>query len=50
MQGLLLCAIFHATNIQDRDGGALPMGAMFDLYPFLLKLYADIGYQETKFC
>jgi len=48
-QGLLLCAIVHAADIQDRDGGLLLMGALFGLYPFLLKLYADSGYQGPKF-
>jgi hypothetical protein len=40
----------HAADIQDRDGGELVMATMFGMFPFLLKLYADIGYQETKFC
>jgi transposase len=48
-QGLLMCAIVHAADIQDRDGGLLLMGALFGLYPFLLKLYADSGYQGPKF-
>ena len=38
-------AIIHAADIQDRDGGVLLMGSLFGLYPFLLKLYADGGYQ-----
>jgi len=42
-------AIVHAADIQDRDGGVLLMGALFGLYPFLLKLYADSGYQGDKF-
>lgn len=42
-------AIVHAADIQDRDGGVLLMGALFGLYPFLLKLYADSGYQGPKF-
>ena len=42
-------AIIHAADIQDRDGGVLLMGALFGLYPFLLKLYADGGYQGAKF-
>ena len=42
-------AIIHAANIQDRDGGVLLMGSLFGLYPFLLKLYADSGYQGPKF-
>ena len=42
-------AMIHAADIQDRDGGVLLMGTQFGLYPFLLKLYADSGYQGTKF-
>ena len=48
-QGLLLCAIVHAADIQDRDGGVLLMSALFGLFPFLLKLFADSGYQGEKF-
>ncbi|MGH7156093.1 MAG: IS5 family transposase [Acetobacteraceae bacterium] len=48
-QGLLLCAIVHAADIQDRDGGVMLMSALFGLYPFLQKLYADSGYQGAKF-
>ena len=42
-------AIIHAADIQDRDGGLLLMGSLFGLYPFLLKLYADGGYQGANF-
>jgi transposase len=42
-------AIVHAADIQDRDGGAKLMGTLFGLYPFLLKLYADGGYQGPVF-
>ena len=48
-QGLLLQAIIHAADIQDRDGGVLLMSTLFGMYPFLLKLYADSGYQGPKF-
>ena len=48
-QGLLIHAIVHAADIQDRDGGALVMTTMFGLYPFLLKVYADGGYQGPVF-
>jgi transposase len=41
--------IVHAADIQDRDGGAMLMATMFGLYPFLLKLYADGGYQGPSF-
>ena len=42
-------AIVHAADVQDRDGGALVMASLFGLYPFLLKLYADGGYQGRQF-
>jgi transposase len=42
-------AIVHAADIQDRDGGVLVMATLFGLYPFLLKLYADGGYQGARF-
>ena len=42
-------AIVHAANIQDRDGGVLLMATVFGLYPFLLRLYADAGYQGPQF-
>ena len=48
-QGLLMHAIVHAADIQDRDGGVLVMATLFGLYPFLLKLYADAGYQGPNF-
>jgi len=38
-------AIVHAADIQDRDGGVLLMSSLFGLFPFLLRLYADSGYQ-----
>src|ERR1700723_1622369 len=48
-QGLVLHAIVTAADIQDRDGGAWLLGTLFGLYPFLLKLYADGGYQGPVF-
>ena len=48
-QGLLMHAVIHAADIQDRDGGVLVMASLFGLYPFLLKLYADGGYQGPQF-
>ncbi|WP_322786482.1 transposase [Gluconacetobacter diazotrophicus] len=47
-QGLLMEATAHAADIQDRDGGVMLMATLFGLYPFLLKLYADAGYQGGK--
>jgi transposase len=46
---LLLHAVVHAADMQDRDGGVLLMSTLFGLFPFLLKLYADSGYQGAKF-
>lgn len=48
-QGLLMAAIVHAADIQDRDGGVMLMAMLFELYPFLLKLYADGFYQGPAF-
>ncbi len=48
-QGLLLHAIVHAADIQDRDGGILLVATLFGLYPLLRKLYADGGYQGPVF-
>ena len=42
-------ALVHAADIQDRNGGVMLMASLFGLYPFLLKLYADGGYQGPKF-
>ena len=48
-QGLLMHAIVHAADVQDRDGGALLMTSLFGAFPFLIKLYADGGYQGPEF-
>ena len=48
-EGLLLHAIVHAADLQDRDGGVLLMASLFGLFPFLRKLYADGGYQGPVF-
>jgi len=48
-QGLMLQAIRHAADIQDRDGGAMLMAALFGRFPFLLTLYGDGGYQGEAF-
>jgi transposase len=42
-------AIVHGADIQDRDGGILVMSTLFGLYPFLVKLFADGGYQGEQF-
>jgi putative transposase len=45
----MLCAMVHAADVQDRDGGVLLMKKLFGRWPFLRKLYADAGYQGQKF-
>lgn len=42
-------ALVHAADVQDREGGVVVMATLFGLYPFLLKLYADGGYQGAEF-
>jgi transposase len=39
----------HAANIQDRDGGAMLLATLFGMFPFLVALYADGGYQGPEF-
>lgn len=46
---LLLHAIVHAADIQDRDGGVLLMATVFSLRPFPRRLYADGGYAGLQF-
>ncbi|WGJ15288.1 IS5 family transposase [Methylocapsa sp. D3K7] len=47
--GLLLDAVVHPADIQDRDGGVLVLSTLFGLCPFLQKLFADGGYQGPVF-
>jgi transposase len=42
-------AIVQSADVQDRDGGALVMASLFGAFPFLVKLYADGGYQGPEF-
>ena len=46
---MLLHAIVHAANVQDRDGGLLLLATLFGKFPFLQKLLADSGYQGPIF-
>ena len=39
----------HPADIQDRDGGVLLLSTLFGMHPFLLKLFADAGYQGPHF-
>jgi transposase len=47
--GLMLHAIVHAADIQDRDGGGLVLQTLFGRFPFLTKLFADGGYHGPIF-
>jgi transposase len=47
--GLLLHAIVHPADIQDRDGGILLLATLFGMHPFLKKLFADAAYQGPGF-
>jgi transposase len=46
---LLLHAIVHPADIQDRDGGILLLASLFGMHPFLTKLFADAAYQGPVF-
>ena len=46
---MLLHAIVHPADIQDRDGGILLLATLFGMYPFLQTLFADAGYQGRRF-
>jgi transposase len=48
-QGLLLHAVVHPADVQERDGGILVLATLFGRYPFLKKLFADGGYQGPQF-
>ena len=48
-QGLLMQAIVHPADIQDRDGGLLLLSTSFGLYPSVRKLFADGGYRGPEF-
>jgi transposase len=47
--GLLLHAIVHCGNIQDRDGGPMLLARMKKQHSSLRMLFADAGYQGPKF-
>lgn len=46
---MLLHAVVHKADIQDRDGGILVLETLFGMFPFLKKLFADGGYQGPLF-
>jgi transposase len=46
---LLLHAVVHPADVQDRDGGILLLSTLFGIYPFLEKLFADSAYSGRIF-
>jgi transposase len=47
--GLLLSVAVHPANVQDRDSAALvPDERTRALWPFILKIFADAGYQGAR--
>jgi putative transposase len=46
--GLLVGAAIHPADIQDRDGAALVVEAIHDLFPWLRHLFADSAYSGDK--
>jgi hypothetical protein len=48
-QGLLMQAIVHCADVQDRDGGLLLLATLFGRFPYLEKLFADSAYQGPIF-
>jgi hypothetical protein len=47
--GLLLHAVVHLANVQDRDGAILVMATCSECFPFFKKLFADGSYQGPEF-
>lgn len=47
--GLVLHALVHRANLQDRDGGMLLLSALGERFPLLVKLFADGAYQGPLF-
>jgi putative transposase len=46
--GLLLSAVVHPDDVQDRDGANLVFEAIEDRFPLLTTVYADGGYQGPR--
>ena len=46
--GLLVAAVVHQADIQDRDGAPLVLAAARDLYPWLRHVFADGAYRGAK--
>ena len=48
-QGLLMQAIVHSADVQDRDGGVLLLSTLLGRFPYLEKLFTDSAYQGPIF-
>ena len=48
-QGLLMQAIVHSADVQDRDGGVLLLATLLGRFPYLEKLFADSAYRGPIF-
>jgi len=46
--GLLICAVAHAADIQDRDGAPDVLGAIRAAFPWLRHVFADGAYAGSK--
>ncbi len=46
--GLMVGAAVHPADVQDRDGAALVVEAIHDLFPWLRHLFADSAYSGDK--
>jgi len=47
--GLMIEAVVHTADIQDRDGGPLVLKHIRERYPFLSHVFADGGYAGEQF-
>jgi transposase len=46
--GLLIGAVVHPANVQDRDGAPLVLGSIRDAFPWLRHVFADGAYAGSK--
>lgn len=46
---MLICAVVHGADIQDRDDGIFVLSTLFREFAFRKKLFADGGYRGTQF-
>jgi putative transposase len=46
--GLMVGAVVHSADVQERDGAPLVVEAIHDLFPWLRHLFADSAYSRAK--